>query len=1139
MGDSQPPALLADRFELTAEMREGGMAEVYKALDAYAGGAPCAVKRMKPKANDLDSQESFNREYRALEMLEHPNIVRMLDYGIDDGRRPYIAMEWIEDDLEGYMRDRAPLSWSEFWRQIGHPVLDAITTAQAKRWIHRDIKPKNILITDRGEPKLSDYGIARLHDQDINLVVHRPTFRAHGSKPFTPPEDDDGCEAFHRDCFSWAVVAIFCLTGRVPADYGDLPHMISSIADAPTDILTRACSMAPADRPANAAMLLDDLEAWNRERFAPAVPELQCWLTFGEPIKAHLANIFGPEERNPVDALMEDFARGARVRTAGATADRLRFLGENWQIVVAPDPRTPGALCVDSAQELGSAAIDRQKEQAPDVIVRLQVGRPPDPATAGGAIDELAAYALGAANERYRIKAADRDRILRTWQTYLRARHALESGRASDLRYTDARVSDRTVTLTVSDPVPSDLLGQDRKVRVGTRYIFFEVTAVLGDEVTLRTTYGGDPAQVPRSGVLEVNTDRAARAIDRQRQALDAVANGRSVHPGLREIIFDGQGARSPLPAVPFRDPGKDFDSDKREVLRKALGTQDVLAVEGPPGTGKTRLIEEIVSQYLFFHPGHRVLLSSQTHAALDNVIARLAKRHSHLDLVRVGRYGDERITEDASAFILQRKADDWARKVRKQARSWLTEHAAATGLDEGEMRAGSLSLQLASLLRSQTFWEAELAARSAQATDVTQAASRDISEGLERSGANRTVEVAQESAAAARGSLEQVRADILEVRAALGALGGAGAELANSEDIEDLEGFGEMLLGDSDEHKRHLALMQLQERWLERVGRSVDFQGAMLAAAHVVASTCVALPGVRGINEVGFDLCIIDEASKATATEVLVPMSRSRRTILVGDTRQLPAFFERDVLTSEMLSDFTEEEIRENVFDRLLKSLPFDARAELRKQYRMARPIGDLVSEVFYEGRLESPIQKPEVAFQIYPKIVTWLDTGAIRGTQELRVGTSWRNPAECSAIKRAIEQIAFIAANRRNAHYDIAVIAGYQAQVTAIEETIRDQRTAWPNLTIRVNTVDAFQGSEADVCIYSVVRSNDQSDAGFLKEPPRLNVALSRARSLLLIVGDYEFCRGLPATHPMSDVVDYISTHDQDCEVRPVHDA
>jgi superfamily I DNA and/or RNA helicase len=120
----------------------------------------------------------------------------------------------------------------------------------------------------------------------------------------------------------------------------------------------------------------------------------------------------------------------------------------------------------------------------------------------------------------------------------------------------------------------------------------------------------------------------------------------------------------------------------------------------------------------------------------------------------------------------------------------------------------------------------------------------------------------------------------------------------------------------------------------------------------------------------------------------------------------------------------------------------------------------------------------------------------------------------------------------------YDVAIIAGYQAQVRAIESTIQDLRHAWPGLRIRVNTVDAFQGSEAEVCIYSVVRSNDEGSVGFLREPPRLNVALSRGRSLLLIVGDYQFCSVLPSTTPIADVVRYIGEYREDCEVRAGND-
>jgi superfamily I DNA and/or RNA helicase len=371
-----------------------------------------------------------------------------------------------------------------------------------------------------------------------------------------------------------------------------------------------------------------------------------------------------------------------------------------------------------------------------------------------------------------------------------------------------------------------------------------------------------------------------------------------------------------------------------------------------------------------------------------------------------------------------------------------------------------------------------------------------------------------------------------------LAVLPGIACDLASSEDPDELEGYAALLMGDGEEGKEHLALMHLQEEWLERVGRSSDFHSAMLASAKVVASTCVALAGVRGVNEVAFDLCIVDEASKATATEILIPMTRSRRTILVGDPKQLPPFFERKILDAQSLSEFTEAEIRENVFDRLLRTLPAESKVKLFHQYRMARPIGDLVSTVFYEGHLKSPITNPEISFPAYPKLVTWLDTSRLVAAEpEKRVGTSWSSPLECRVVQTNLAKLDFFARTRKKI-YDVAVIAGYAAQVRALEDAIRDYRAAWTGLTIRINTVDAFQGSEADVCIYSVVRSNDRGDTGFLNEPPRLNVALSRARSLLLIVGDYAFCQSLPTEHPMLDVVNYIGRTPADCEVRTLDD-
>jgi superfamily I DNA and/or RNA helicase len=342
------------------------------------------------------------------------------------------------------------------------------------------------------------------------------------------------------------------------------------------------------------------------------------------------------------------------------------------------------------------------------------------------------------------------------------------------------------------------------------------------------------------------------------------------------------------------------------------------------------------------------------------------------------------------------------------------------------------------------------------------------------------------------------------------------------------------MLLGDGEDERRCRALLELQEDWMLRVGRSSDFHAAMLASAHVVAGTCIGMAGVRGMSDVAYDLCIVDEASKATATEILVPMSRSRKWILVGDPEQLPPFFEDDSITQ--IGDFDEMEVRETLLDRFLGGLPKHSIARLTNQHRMVRAIGDLISEAFYDRALVSPKTKPNVTLPgAFPKPVTWLSTTDVQDAREVRRGASFRNDGECRIIRDALEQINFLA-RKRKAVYDIAIIAGYVAQVKALQDIIRDRLHEWSGLKITCSTVDAFQGSEAEICIYSVTRSNPAGKLGFLREKPRLNVALSRGRSALIIVGDDSFCRSATGENPFHKVLDFIQANPEHCERRSV---
>ena len=147
----------------------------------------------------------------------------------------------------------------------------------------------------------------------------------------------------------------------------------------------------------------------------------------------------------------------------------------------------------------------------------------------------------------------------------------------------------------------------------------------------------------------------------------------------------------------------------------------------------------------------------------------------------------------------------------------------------------------------------------------------------------------------------------------------------------------------------RHLSTGQSREQTISAdasdpcgLGDSIWTWGGVqratsLTSAQVIAGTCVGIASIKGIQDVAFDLCIVDEASKATPTEVLVLSSRSRRWILVGDQKQLPPFVDQELDEKEVLGKYglTNVELSKTLFDRLHELLPRCSKAALTLQYR------------------------------------------------------------------------------------------------------------------------------------------------------------------------------------------------------------
>ena len=332
---------------------------------------------------------------------------------------------------------------------------------------------------------------------------------------------------------------------------------------------------------------------------------------------------------------------------------------------------------------------------------------------------------------------------------------------------------------------------------------------------------------------------------------------------------------------------------------------------------------------------------------------------------------------------------------------------------------------------------------------------------------------------------------------------------------------------------------------WTVIAGRTDDFRKLIVEQSKLVGATC-SYSGVRELEEARFEWAIIDEAGRATVPEVLIPIVKAERAILVGDERQLPPMVE-GMIGRDTDNASGDHQLETSLFQGLVEQAEEGAHGHLtslRIQYRMHPAIGDLIGEVFYEGRLENGVTidaRPNHGWM--PAPVTWLSTSGLPDRRETRQGSSYANRAEAEAI---LERLRDFENMRRARGWDkqieVGIISGYQGQVEQLNRLIApDNENRWQSLRIEVATVDAFQGRECDVVVYSTVRSNPAGRIGFLVDHRRINVALSRAKDLLVIVGDDQMMRSaniFGAGNPFDRVIDHMRSHPEACVIQPVSD-
>ncbi len=281
-------------------------------------------------------------------------------------------------------------------------------------------------------------------------------------------------------------------------------------------------------------------------------------------------------------------------------------------------------------------------------------------------------------------------------------------------------------------------------------------------------------------------------------------------------------------------------------------------------------------------------------------------------------------------------------------------------------------------------------------------------------------------------------------------------------------------------------------------VALEIQINADLFDSAHVIASTLVS-SNHRLLGGMHFGTLFIDEAAQALEAACWIAIRKADRVVLAGDHCQLPP----TIKCYEAAKGGLEKTLMETIVDNKPETISL-----LKMQYRMNEAIMHFSSEWFYHGELEAAPEVKNRSILDFDTSISWIDTSKMEFKEQFVGETFGRiNKDEANLLLQQLEAYINKIGGERilDERIDFGIISPYKAQVQYLRGKIKGSETLRPYRHLfTVNTVDGFQGQERDVIFISLVRANDDGQIGFLRDLRRMNVAITRARMKLVILGD-----------------------------------